>query len=132
MSKAKTSAPMIGWHFVPLPGMHSTEACRVVDGLLPSVLKWLEAKRASLELLEVAKLPPSWSEEAEIRAEIGQTLARTTEWEGFRLGFELHAVHRWPVDADLVALLQRWSVGLRRTRYEAWQARKTGAKGRAA
>jgi hypothetical protein len=111
------------WHFIPLPGMHSTEAARVVTALVTQLTPWLEKAQSRLQFQQ--KTPPeSLTDPDEIRCALAGALTRAMEWDGYTIAHELRLISRWPVDFDLCARLHRWSCALKTTRLAAWKASK--------
>lgn len=120
------------WHFTPLPGMHTKEASACAKDLLAALMPWVQKKQAARQALN-QQMHIQLADQDAMSCDIYGALARAQEWDGFAVAYELKIIERWPADADLVAAIHRWSCALKKTRIEAWIARKEAAKkGRAA
>ena len=124
MSAQATKLPR-PWHYIPLPGMHVQEAAENARKLAEIIAPWREI--ALLRLAEAGKTAPeSLSDPLEVPAALCGALSRAIEWDGHKIGKELELCCRWPVDFDLCARLQRWSVALKTKKITAWKAAHPG------
>lgn len=111
------------WYYVPLPGRRTDDAARHVGSLVTALLPWI-ARQAESEKPSAKK----FQYDDDVRCALAGALVRAVEWDGYKLARELDNGFFWPVDAELVQLLHRWSCDLKTASINAWRERQTKAE----
>ena len=124
------------WHYVPYRPKIGDEVIAAVPSAMKAIAPWIAAARDGRKrsaptttithYSESLGIPPKSQSEPktdhDFECELAAALTLAIEWDGFMICQELYG-RGWPLDAELVQLLHRWSCDYKGKKISEWKAK---------